>query len=203
MVLAWHLGFASCSNQITASGYFWAFHMIFDCQLSRGRARAPGCQRCFEAVLIRTAIRFSSTAAALPSYASSMHQDTPSEEVAALVRAHGTGRTCLYRSAGDARLAGRLRARAQGSSCGGHWQRAAACCAPSSCQAWLMVTDDAQLEGCGALGSSTPSVSTTAGASRSSPVRARPRRAAIHSCRPRNKVSTTIHGPCACPAVKI
>ena len=41
----------------------------------------------------------------------------------------------------------------------------------SSCQAWLMVTDDAQLEGCGALGSSTPSVSATAGASRSSPVR--------------------------------
>ena len=101
-----------------------AFHMIFDCQLSRGRARAPGCQRCFEAVLIRTAIRFSSTAAALPSYASSMHQDTPSDEVAALALAHGTGRTCLYRSAGDARLAGRLRARAQGSSCGGDdWQR--------------------------------------------------------------------------------
>ena len=95
-----------------------AFHMIFDCQLSRGRARAPGCQRCFEAVLIRTAIRFSSTAAALPSHASSMHQDRPSEEVAALVRAHGTGRTCLYRSAVDARLAGRLHARAQGSSCG-------------------------------------------------------------------------------------
>ena len=57
--------------------------MIFDCQLSRGRARAPGCQRCFEAVLIRTAIRFSSTAAALLSYASSMHYDTPSDEVAA------------------------------------------------------------------------------------------------------------------------
>ena len=152
-----------------------AFHMIFDCQLSRGRARAPGCQRCFEAVLIRTAIRFSSTAAALPSHASSMHHDTPSEEVAVLAHAYGTGRTCLYRSAVDARLAGRLRARAQGSSCGGHWQRAAACCAPSSCQAWLMVTDDAQLEGCGALGSSTPSVSATAGASRSSPVRPAPR----------------------------
>ena len=88
-----------------------AFHMIFDCQLSRGRARAPGCQRCFEAVLIRTAIRLSGTAAALPSHASSIHQDTPSEEVAALVRAHGTGRTCLYRSAVDARLAGRLHAR--------------------------------------------------------------------------------------------
>ena len=152
-----------------------AFHMIFDCQLSRGRARAPGCQRCFEAVLIRTAIRFSSAAAALPSYASSMHQDTPSEEVAALVRAHGTGRTCLYRSAVDARLAGRLHARAQGSSCGGDWQRAAACCAASSCQAWLMVTDDAQLKGCGASGSSAPSVSATAGASRSSPVRPAPR----------------------------
>ena len=141
-----------------------AFHMIFDCQLSRGRARALGCQRCFEAVLIRTVIRFSSTAAALLSYASSMHYDTPSDEVAALVRAHGTGRTCLYRSAVDARLAGRLRARAQGSSCGGDWQRAAACCAPSSCQAWLMVTDDAQLEGCGAARSSAPSVSAAAGA---------------------------------------
>ena len=65
--------------------------MIFDCQLSRGRARAPGCQRCFEAVLIRTAIRFSSTTAALPSHASSMHHDTPSEEVAVLALAHGTG----------------------------------------------------------------------------------------------------------------
>ena len=93
--------------------------MIFDCQLSRGRARAPGCQRCFEAVLIRTAIRFSSTAAALSSHASSMHHDTPSEEVAALAHAYGTGRTCLYRSAVDARLAGRLRARARGSCCGG------------------------------------------------------------------------------------
>ena len=153
--------------------------MIFDCQLSRGRARAPGCQRCFEAVLIRTAIRFSSATATLPSYASSMHQDTPSEEVAALVLAHGTGRTCLYRSAVDARLAGRLRARAQGSSCGGDWQRAAACCAASSCQVRLMVTDDVQLEGFGALGSSAPSVSATAaksaGASRSSPVRPAPR----------------------------
>ena len=119
LVLAWRLGFASCSNQITASGYFWAFHMIFDCQLSRGRARALGCQRCFEVVLIRTAIRFSSTAAALPSHASSMHHDTPSEEVAVLAHAYGTGRTCLYRSAVDARLAGRLRARARGSCCGG------------------------------------------------------------------------------------
>jgi hypothetical protein len=152
-----------------------AFHMIFDCQLSRGRARAPGCQRCFEAVLIRTAIRFSSATAALPSHASSMHHDTPSEEVAALALAHGTGRTCLYRSAVDARLAGRLRARAQGSSCGGDWQRAAACCAASSCQARLMVTDDVQLEGFGALGTSAPSVSATAGASRSSPVRPAPR----------------------------
>eukprot|EP01046_Picozoa_sp_COSAG06_P000286 COSAG06_NODE_8_length_37897_cov_42.611884_5_plen_69_part_00 len=38
-----------------------------------------------------------------------------------------------------------------------------------------MVTDDALLEGCGALGSSTLPVSTTAGASRSSPVRPAPR----------------------------
>jgi len=76
------------------------------------------CQRCFEVVLIRTAIRFSSTAAALPSHASSMHHDTPSEEVAVLAHAYGTGRTCLYRSAVDARLAGRLHARAQGSGCG-------------------------------------------------------------------------------------
>ena len=140
--------------------------MIFDCQLSRGRARAPGCQRCFEAVLIRTVIRFSSTAAALTSYASSMHQDTPSEEVAALVRAHGTGRTCLYRSAVDARLAGRLHARAQGSGCGGDWRRAAACCALRSCQARPMMTDDAQREGCGTARSSTLSVSAAAGALR-------------------------------------
>ena len=107
-----------CGCPMGVLGNRTAFHMIFDCQLSRGRARAPGCQRCFEAVLIRTAIRFSSAAAVLPSYASSMHKDTPSEEVAALALAHGTGRTCLYRSAVDARLAGRLRARAQGSSCG-------------------------------------------------------------------------------------
>ena len=152
-----------------------AFHMIFDCQLSRGRARAPGCQRCFEAVLIRTAIRFSSTAAALPSHASSMHHDTPSEEVAVLALAHGTGRTCLYRSAVDARLAGRLHARAQGSGCGGDWRRAAACCALSSCQARPMMTDDAQLEGCGTARSSTLSVFAAAGASRSSPVRPAPR----------------------------
>ena len=38
-----------------------------------------------------------------------------------------------------------------------------------------MVTDDAQLEGCGASGSSAPSVFATAGASRSSPVRPAPR----------------------------
>eukprot|EP01046_Picozoa_sp_COSAG06_P005088 COSAG06_NODE_222_length_19858_cov_7.238372_15_plen_68_part_00 len=49
----------------------------------------------------------------------------------------------------DARLAGRLHARAQGSGCGGDLRRAAACCAFSSCQARLMMTDDAQLEGCG------------------------------------------------------
>ena len=151
---------------MTASGYFWAFHMIFDCQLSRGRARALGCQRCFEAVLIRTAIRFSSTAAALPSHASSMHHDTPSEEVAVLAHAYGTGRTCLYRSAVDARLAGRLHARAQGSGCGGDWRRAAACCALRSCQARPMMTDDAQLEGCGTARSSTLSVFAAAGALR-------------------------------------
>eukprot|EP01046_Picozoa_sp_COSAG06_P054774 COSAG06_NODE_9859_length_1802_cov_16.537874_3_plen_176_part_01 len=149
--------------------------MIFDCQLSRGRARALGCQRCFEVVLIRTAIRFSSTAAALPSHAPSMHHDTPSEEVAVLAHAYGTGRTCLYRSAVDARLAGRLHARAQGSSCGGDWRRAAACCALRSCQARPMMTDDAQLEGCGTARSSTLSVFATAGASRSSPVRPAPR----------------------------
>ena len=79
-----------CGCPMGVLGNRTAFHMIFDCQLSRGRARAPGCQRCFEAVLIRTAIRFSSTAAALPSHASSMHHDTPSEEVAVLGLERGT-----------------------------------------------------------------------------------------------------------------
>ena len=155
-----------CGCPMGVLGNRTAFHMIFDCQLSRGRARAPGCQRCFEAVLIRTAIRFSSTAAALPSHASSMHHDTPSEEVAVLAHAYGTGRTCLYRSAGDARLAGRLHARAQGSGCGGDWRRAAACCAtpfelrvighhqPRLTRAW------------GATRSSTLPVSAAAGALR-------------------------------------
>ena len=79
------------------------------------------------------------------------------------------------RSAVDARLAGRLHARAQGSGCGGDWRRAAACCALSSCQARPMVPDDAQLEGCGTARSSTLSVFAAAGASRSSPVRPAPR----------------------------
>ena len=53
-----------------------------------------------------------------------------------------------------------------GSGCGGDWRRAAACCALSSCQAGPMMTDDAQLEGCGTARSSTLSVSAAAGALR-------------------------------------
>ena len=66
----------------------------------------------------------------------------------------------------EAARSGRLHARAQGSSCGGDWQRAAACWAASSCQARLMMTDYAQLEGCCAARTSMPSVFAAAGALR-------------------------------------
>eukprot|EP01046_Picozoa_sp_COSAG06_P000285 COSAG06_NODE_8_length_37897_cov_42.611884_4_plen_105_part_00 len=66
----------------------------------------------------------------------------------------------------EAARSGRLRERAQGSGCGGDWWRAAACCALSSCQARPMMTDDAQLEGCGTARSSTLSVFAAAGALR-------------------------------------